>query len=326
MSSSNVLVNDKVRIKVKFVDIDSTTGDQVEVEPVPPVPVTVKDSSGNLIESGNATALTASTYYYDYTPTQPGTYTVKFVGTIVNLNFATPTTTQIPVSQQLYVSTPTEEYRPTITLRESETITFAPNLIPLYIDPETIRSYFPDATLLEIGELVHGFSHEINTIFGITDPNLEPASLVEEDYPNPVDILSNYGVNPYTIFEYIKAAVCCELSRTYGFGGDDELSLQLADLQITNRSFPRNSVNRGNATTWCQIAAALRKEIVAFKVGMSAVLPKGLPAKRTESAGVTVDPATGGLIYLSDKDLYGKNKRITPKDDPMPDRGLRKYD
>lgn len=318
MTINNVLVNDTVRIKVKFVDVDPTNGSQTEVSPVA-VLVNIKDSNNNTIISTTATSLTSSQYYYDFTPTTAGEYRITFTGTLLSGS-------TITVNQQLYVSTPTEEYRPTITLRADETITFAPNIAPLYIDPESIRAYYPDATLLEIGELVHGFSHEINTIFGITDPNTDPVSVVEEDAPDPVKILANYGVNPYTIFEYIKAAVCCELSRTYGFGGDDEQSLQLADLQITNRSIPRDSVNRGNATTWCQIAAALRKEIVAFKVGMSAVLPKGLPARRTESAGVTTDPATGALIYLSDKDLYGKNKRVTPKDDPMPDRSLKKYD
>lgn len=130
----------------------------------------------------------------------------------------------------------------------------------------------------------------------------------------------------FTTIEYIRASVCCELSRTYGFGGDDELSLKLSDLTITNRSNPRQSINRGNATTWCQIAAALRKELVALKVGMRSVQPKGLPGQKTATAGKNVDPETGAIIYLSDRELYGPGKKRTFNDDPMPTRELRKYD
>ena len=92
-----------------------------------------------------------SQYYYDFTPLLAGEYKITFVGEL-----STPSPRSITVSQVLYVSTPTDEYRPTITLRADEIIAFAPNIAPLYIDPESIRVYFPDAPLLEIGELVHG--------------------------------------------------------------------------------------------------------------------------------------------------------------------------
>ena len=185
----------------------------------------------------------------------------------------------------------------------------------MYLDPESIQSFFPDASLLEIGEIVHGFSHEINLIYDIDFTDLDPMFTIEKS-----------GASTFTILEYIKAATCCELSRTYGFGGDDELSLQLSDFKITNRSLPRQSVNRGNATTWCQIAAALRKEIISFRVGPMAMRPKGLPGIYMGTAGATVDPATGALIYLSDRELYGRARKATSKDDPMPDRNLKKYD
>ncbi len=185
----------------------------------------------------------------------------------------------------------------------------------MYLDPESIQSFFPDASLLEIGEIVHGFSHEVNLIYDIDFTDLDPMFTIEKS-----------GASTFTVLEYIKAATCCELSRTYGFGGDDELSLQLSDFKITNRSLPRQSVNRGNATTWCQIAAALRKEIISFRVGPMAMRPKGLPGIYMGTAGATVDPATGALIYLSDRELYGRARKATSKDDPMPDRNLKKYD
>lgn len=319
MSSTNVLVNDKVRIKVKFVDIDSTTGTQFEVEPVPPVAVVVKDVNGNLIESGNATALTASTYFYDYTPTQPGTYTVKFVGIIVDPNYGTPITTQIPVSQQLYVSTPTEEYRPVITLRENETIYFAPELKPLYLDPEELLPLFPDASLMEIGELIHNYSHEINQLYGITIlPN------TEEDPLDPLKKISDVTSTTYAVIDYIRASVACELSRTYGFGSDDELSVQLGDLSIGNKTMPRTDVTRANATTWCQIAAALRKEILSKRVTLRGVQPKGLPGISIEPT--TVDPVTGTAIYLSDTTFLSPVTTDIEMDRNSPNRRLKKYD
>lgn len=298
--SNSVLVNDTVRIKVKFVDINSLTGQQVEVSPTS-VLVVIKDVNDSPIVNTTATSITSSEYYYDFTPADPGQYEVIFTGVLAD-------STQIVVKQNLYVSDADSDYRPSVTLRSEEVITFAPDVDPLYIDPEEILSFFPDASLLEIGELVHHYSLEVKSIFNLQD-------------------IDNGSELNFTIQEYIKAAACCELSRTYGFGGDDELSLKLADLSITNSSNPRQSINRGNATTWCQIAAALRKEIIAKRVGMRAVIPKGLPNKKIHSTYKTLDPDTGKLIYLSDKELYGPGRTTpTDPDDPMPTRGLRKYD
>lgn len=297
--TSSVLVNDTVRIKVKFLDYNVQTGEQEEVSPTS-VTVLIKNSTNQQIVAANATQITSSEYYYDFTPTQPDQYSVEFTGYLSGGN-------QILVKQKLYVSDIDVDYRPSATLKSDEVIAFASDIEPLYIDPEKIMLYFPDATLLEIAELVHLYSIEIKSIF-----NLE-------------DIDDGSELN-FTIQEYIKASVCCDLSRTYGFGGDDELSLKLADLSITNRSNPRQSINRGNATTWCQIAAALRKEILSKRVGMRAVVPKGLPAEKISNAGKNIDPETGAIIYLSDRELYGKGLRKTTKDDPMPSRGLRKYD
>lgn len=299
MTPGNVLVNDTVRIKVKFIDTDSTTGGQQDVHPVS-VFVTITNSSGQSIIQTSADQLTGSEYYYDFTPSVAGEYEVIFTGVLDD-------NTQITVKQALYVNDSSATFRPSVTLRSDETIVFSADVFPLFIDPEEILSYFPDASLLEAGELIHHYSLEIKSIFNLN----------EDD---------NGSTLNFTVQEYIKASVCCELSRTYGFGGDDELSLKLADLSITNSSQPRNSVNRGNATTWCQIAAALRKEMLASRVGPSAIRPKGLPGITLGTAGATVDPATGQLTYLSDRDLYGREKKVTSKEDPMPKRGLRKYD
>lgn len=297
--SNSVLVNDTVRIKVKFFDTDPSTGGQIEVTPTL-VTVEIENLNSTIVVQATASQLTNSEYYYDFTPLLADQYLVTFNGLLQDAS-------QIIVKQVLYVSDPDSEYKPSVTLKSDETITFAADLSPLYIDPEEILSYFPDASLLEVGELIYHYSLELKEIFNYLDSE-DGSSL------------------SFTSMEYIKASVCCELSRTYGFGGDDELSIKLADLSITNRSNPRNSVNRGNATTWCQIAAALRKEIVTAKVGMRSVSPKGLPSKKVATAGKNVDPQTGAIIYLSDRELYGPGKKATPVDDPMPTRELRKYD
>jgi len=298
MTVGNVLVNDTVRIKVRFVDIDTSTGQQVDVSPIL-VSVKVYNSSNVEIVSTNATSLTSSIFYYDYTPSEAGEYKVTFVGTM-------PDTTYITVNQQLYVSTPTDEYKPVITLGHEEVITFAPDVEPLYLNPEELQMYFPEASLMEIGEIVHFYSLEVKQLYGYNDQ------------------ITGSDLN-FTTLEYIKAATACELSRTYSYGGDDDISITLGDLSIASRSLPRSQITRGNATTWCQIAAALRKEMLTGKVGPKGFQPKGLPASKLQ-AYKNVDPQTGKTIYLGDRDLYGPGERVLSEDDPMPKRGLRSYD
>jgi len=314
MTSSNVLVNDTVRIKVRFVDVDPSTGAQQEVEPVS-VAVSIFDSDNNTVVSSNATQLTSSQYYYDYTPLTAGEYKVRFVGTLAN-------STTISVDQQLYVSTPTDEYRPTITLRADETISFAADIEPLYLDPESLLSYYPDASLLEIGELIHAYSNEINQIFGIKDPT-----------QNGLQTLENSNISTFTILEYIKASVLCQLTKIYGFGGDDELSLELSDFKITNKNIPKSNITRANATTWCQVAAALRKEIMTKRVSSRGIVPKGLPKRTVAPSGASLDPETGALIYINDMNVYGSRDLFRPgvtadidPEDPMPDRNIKRYD
>lgn len=304
MSQNNILINDTVRIKVKFVDTNPATGDQTEVYPAT-VNVTIKNLAGVVVLGSPADPLTGSEYYIDFTPTIADTYTVTFIGV---LSPVPPEITgkSITVQQQLYVSDADNEYLPTVTLKADEVITFAPDVTPLFVDPEEILVYFPDASLLEAGELIHHYSLEVKQLFNLTSEDGSGLS--------------------FNVTEYIKAATCCELSRTYGFGGDDELALQLGDLSITNRSMPRTSVNRGNATTWCQIAAALRKEIVATRVSMRGVVPKNLPSKDIGTQGKNIDSQTGAIVYLSDRELYGSGRKPTNQEDPMPDRNIRKYD
>lgn len=295
---STILVNDTVRLKVKFIDVD-VNGNQIQVAPTG-VSITITNSANQIVVSAEPTALTQYDFYYDYTPTSAGAYKISFIGVLEN-------NTTINVNQQIYVSTPTEDYRPTIFLMQEETIVFAPDIEPIYLDPEQLLSYFPDTSLLEIGEYVYTYSSEIKGIYNFLDT---------ED-----------GTNiPFIALEYIRAATCCELTRVYGNGGDDEQSISLGDLSITNKSLPRTSLSRSNATTWCQIAAMLRKEMLATKVGIKAVQPKGLPRMPTIGAGRNMDPFTGLSVDYTPRDLYGPTAINAPDENPIPERGIRKYD
>lgn len=299
MSTQKVLVNDTVRIRVKFADIDPSTLEEVAIEPVLVV-VTITDSESNEIISENAEQQDGSSFYYDFIPTQADTYNVKFTGTLDNGN-------SVIVQQKLYVSSISEDYKPTVTLLAEEVISFSPGFDPLYLDPETLIPYFPEATLLEIGEIVHQYSIEVKKLMKYRD-DIDTSDL------------------PYIVYSYIHAATACDLTRTYGFGGDDEMSITLGDLTVNNKNSPRNRVSRDNASTWCQIAAALRKELIASNVSSMAIQPRGLPDKFISTDGKVVHPDTGKIIYLSDRDLYGPGRKISRKDDPMPTRGLRSYD
>lgn len=294
MSTEKILVNDTVRIRVKFVDTDPTTGEQVDIYPVA-VNVKIYDSDNTELISDTATSLSPSVFYYDYIASAADTYSVKFTGTLSSGN-------TVVVQQKLYVSSLEEEFRPTVILKNEEVIAFAPDVTPLYVDPEALLPFFPDASLLEIGEIIHGYSLEVKALYNLLD---------EED---------GSGLS-FTVLEYIKAATACELSRTYGFGGDDEVSIRLGDLSVMNRSIPRTRVTRDNATTWCQIAASLRKEMLAGKVGPKGFQPKGLP-----SLSIYDNRLNDKVVYPSGRELYDPNTLTSLNEDPMPKRGFKQYD
>jgi hypothetical protein len=300
MSTDKVVVSDTVRITVKFKDIDAN-GNEVELSPVTNPQVVIKNSSQAIVVSDTSSQISSSIFYFDYTPTIADTYTVKFTGVLANSN-------TVVVEQKLYVSSTVEEYQPTIILKNDETITFAADVTPLYIDPDQLLPYFPDASALEIGEIIHNQCIEIKSIY----------KLLDSDDGSSLSFIAQ---------EYIKAASACELSRTYGYGGDDEVSLQLGDLHVTNKTIPRNKVTRDNATTWCQIAAALRKEMLANRVGPLGFQMKGLPTVGPVYSGGKMPQGDGGKVaYLTDRELYGPVRTVPAQQDPMPSRGLRSRD
>ena len=67
MTAGNVLVNDTVRIRVRFIDIDPATGNEIEISPTL-VNVNIFDSEDTIVETGQAQAVSGSTssYYYNF--------------------------------------------------------------------------------------------------------------------------------------------------------------------------------------------------------------------------------------------------------------------
>jgi len=299
MALNNVLVNDTVKIKVKFLDQDSS-GNQVDAN-MTSVKVTIVDINETpIVNNANATSTSVSEWFYPFVPTVAGAYSVTFTGT----TSSSPPKT-ITSQTNIYANNNATDYKPTVTLRADETILFAPDVLPLYLDPEELLPIFPEASLIEIGEMIYHHSLEIKEMYKLKD-DVDPLTL------------------PFVVLEYIKAAAACDLSRTYGFGGDDELSLKLGDLEVVNRSAPRQIATRSNATTWCQIAASLRREVIAKKVSMKGVLPKGIPDKKISLT--ERDPGTGKRIYLTSKDMYSIGSSYITQDDTLVDRRLRQYD
>jgi hypothetical protein len=78
--------------------------------------------------------------------------------------------------------------------------------------------------------------------------------------------------------------------------------------------------------TWCQIAAALRKEMLAGITGARGFQPKGIPTLPIVNAGKYIDPDTGRVTYLTERDIYGASRKKELSYDPMPKRGLHNYD
>lgn len=278
MFNSSIYINDSVRLKVRFFDIDPLTSESIVVIPQY-VFVKIFNALNEVILDDVAIFLGDSEYYYDYTFINPGEYVSVFTG-VINEDRA------IEARQTLYVSEPDDKYVPSVTLMEKEVIYFAPDVNPLYVDPESLLGYFPDASLLEIGERLYFYSLEIKYLLKLKD----------EDDGSKL---------PPNVIEYIKASAACDLTRTYGFGGDDEVSLKLGDFSITNRSSSKTISSRDNAATWCQIAAALRREILTYGTSIRGVLPKGLPAQKTK---------------INNRYIVDNNP-----DDPMPKRHLKDF-
>jgi hypothetical protein len=245
---STAYVGDTIRIRVTFYSWDSGTGTSSVEDPVT-VTFRIVDmaASPTTVASGTPTKESDGVYYYDWTPTAAGDFFVEFVG-VFGDGSSDVVTDDFTVIDPSVDSTTTAE-----TLLADETVSMAGVITPLCVNPDELVAIFPDATELDIAEAIWRASSELNTILKLGDGEC------------PTDP---------TALDYIKAAAACELSRVFELGDGNEQSIALGDFSVTYRSFPKSSTNRGNATTWCELAAALRKEVI-YKASSSRAFVHG---------------------------------------------------
>jgi hypothetical protein len=243
---SNIRVGQKIRVTVRFADFDFSSGTD---ELIGPISVTGSIYKYNLSLQayeliGSMDTITQDSlgiYHYDWTTSEDGKFKLVFAGTLVN---ATPSV--IYNNRVFYVGT--EE--PVVVLNSALEYTFLGELSPLYLDPERIKDFFPEADLVEVTEIIYRLSLELEQWFGT---NLTMTNLYEQ---------------------YLIAATLCELSKTYlidggmnGFGKTDSFSL--GDLTINNGfgggSSTKKNIYPGNVTSWCELAFVLKAEMTKSK-------------------------------------------------------------
>lgn len=149
------------------------------------------------------------------------------------------------------------------SLGADQFLNFLVDPTPFILDPESFLATFPDSNLFEVSELIYQYSLEAqNMTIGVPGPL-------------PSDLSTLDPMQMQTVYDFVEASVNCALSRIYDIsGGADSSTITLGDLTITNRYTEKASVNRSNATTWCELAGVIRNELFAIgkRSGMRAVL------------------------------------------------------
>lgn len=230
-------VNETILIRVVFrdwEDDDDGFGDPIDPDTVE---VTVYSGADFDVVETTATAIQEDVgiYYYEFSSLVAGNFKVEFVGT-----FSDGSTNS--VASTIAVDTEvTETY-----LGYNYEVVFISDFDLLLVDPEEFAFIYPEVDLVDIAILVQKYSLEVQSIFGVLD-----------EYP-----LSAY--------EYIRAATECALSRSYGFGQTGE-DFTLGDLSISNTT-GKTPATRAGAKTPCELAAALRQEMMRTARGMKAVV------------------------------------------------------
>lgn len=228
--SSLVTLGESVKITVTFNDWNENSGTGNPVDP-DIVTGTVKDLNFTPLLDFNPTNLEPGVYQYTWTPNALGKYYIEFVG-----SYAIDGTTD--TVRQLYevVALAQQGVTTTVNLGEDQYLNFMHELGGIYVDPDEIRSLYPDASPIEINEFLYIYSQQVNDLLGGAE-------------------LST------TAYEYIKAATACALSKVYDLGAADVAITTLGDLQVTNQSGSGRSINLSTATSWCELAPVLWEEL-----------------------------------------------------------------
>lgn len=230
--STFVLLNDSIRLTAKFSSWNASTDESALQDPNTIVG-TIYDEDMVLVSNFTPTHVSTGVYQYVWTPNTLGIFYVEFKGTYAD-------SSEDIVREQFEVSLTSDSTASgvSVTLEEDQFVSFMPELSPIYVDPEEILSVFPDASPIEINEYLAIFSAELDEFLG--DEPLNGMAL-----------------------DFVKASTCCALSKIYDISdGADISSFTLGELSVTTRSFPKSKVTRGNASSWCELAAALRIEML----------------------------------------------------------------
>jgi hypothetical protein len=257
-------LNDTVRVRVTFFtwntetnqnDPDDPTSVEVRLYDTSTTPDTLLDTFTPEVTDIYAT------YLYAWTPDQLGSFDLRF--------FALFADGSIDVAYNPFTvyETPSEASSTSVPLGEDFVFVFSAGFDPLYVDPEELFGVYPEATGVEIAEQIYIASLEVKD-FLERPPQMELTALA---------------------IDYVKASAACALSRTYDpvSAGGGALLVSLGDLQVQTggKSSSLRDLNRGNAGTWCELAALLRKELMRSKTGMRAtqrgsVYPNPIPIRR----------------------------------------------
>lgn len=231
----SILVGDPIRVKVTFRD---QLG--VIVDPQT-VPVYLYDDEDVVLTSAMAEKSDIGKYYYDWEPSEAGVFYIEFQGLFED-------STVTIVREQFIVEDALVDPSPELKLGEDYIITFVSGAEPLYADPDEMKVFFPEAEDTEILEYIFRYSEQVKKL---TKDSKEL---------------------PFVAYEYVRAATLCALSRVYEIAAGDESSISLGDLSVTKRSYPRSTINRANASDWCELAVVLYQELVRVHTGMRAVV------------------------------------------------------
>ncbi|HJS83596.1 MAG TPA: hypothetical protein VJ742_12255 [Nitrososphaera sp.] len=205
--------------------------------------VEVLDSNGVVVTTDTPVNESYAVYTYEWVPNAVGEFTVRFVGTYPTSTVTIPT--EFNVIDSTYEEVPDSM---TESLGQDVILVFVSTLDPVFIGYDEILIHFPDSDAAEIMELVYHYSLEAQEITGET----EATPLMRE---------------------YVLASVACALSKIYDFGGGgDEVSVRLGDLSITNRGASKTVLTRANASSWCELAYVLRRELQRGTSGIKAIV------------------------------------------------------
>lgn len=264
--ATSISIGDLIRVKVVFRTWQNTTEDYSPPTSVDGDYVVVDISLDGVVQtSANpilASRFPAETsepieyYYYDWEPTETGNYELTFSGSIDGDAAVVKETFTVGADSPFGLS-----------LMEDQEIIFMGEITPLYIDPESIILHYPDSTVAEAAEHIHRYSTEVDRLLG---------------YPSEL---------PFIAYEYIQAAVLCSLGKIYdyGLGGGEASSISLGDLSISSQKYPKQRINRGNASNWCELAAAFRDEMIRGNANLRTVVagknrPNPMPGRRLRYA------------------------------------------